>query len=168
MPAKPRYPLEAYLVHIQAQKEQAYKELAAALAKVREEEAKRDAIKEQLEKLEADHKRWMADYWQGLRQGSFAPHDIESRRNHLEGLASDARDRKRELLAQERAVQRAEQAAEKVREEFARVSNEVKVHEEKKEEWRRELLREADRKEQRGMEDLSTARHIKKKDLGRG
>ena len=164
MPVKPRYPLEAYLGHVRAEKERIFKELAAGLEKVREEEAKRDAIQAKLAQLEADHKRWMADYWQGLREGSLGPNDIESRRNHLEGLASDTRDKKRELLAQERAVLRAEQAAEKVREEFGRISNEVKVHTEKKDEWLRELAREATRKEQRGMEDISTARHVRRQD----
>lgn len=162
MPARPRHPLEAYLTHLLGEKERAFKELAAALEKLRQEEERRAGIQAQLEQLESDHKRWMTDYWQGLREGRFGPTDIESRRNHLEGLASDARDRKRELLAQERQVQRAEQAAEKAREEFGRISNEVKAHQEKKDEWLREIAREADRKEQRGLEDLSTARHVRR------
>ncbi|MBK8229760.1 MAG: hypothetical protein IPK72_04050 [Candidatus Eisenbacteria bacterium] len=162
MPAKPRYPLEAYLTHLLGEKERAFKELAAALDKVRQEEERRAGMLARLEQLESDHKRWMGDYWQGLREGRFGPNDIEGRRNHLEGLASDTRDQKRELLAQERAVQRAEQAAETVRQEFGRISNEVKVHQEKKDEWLREIAREADRKEQRGMEDLSTARHVRR------
>lgn len=162
MAKKARYPLQIYLDHILNEKEEASRELAIAQERLRAEEQKKADLEAELVALEAEHEKWMRDYWQGLRQGALSQFDIESRRNHLEGLASDCRDKKLEILAQERQIQKAAQAVDAAREVFQAKANEVRIHEERKLEWAAEILREENRKEERALGDISTARHVRK------
>lgn len=162
MAKAPRYALEAYLTQLRGEKDQAWKALGAAQTKLTAEEEKKAALEAEHTELEARHRQYMADYWDGLRQGALSGAQIESRRLHLEGIASDTRDKKREILAQERAIVRATQAVEQAKTVYVGFANELEIHEEKKAEWKRGLAREESRKEQRALEDIALARHIRR------
>ncbi|MCA9729212.1 MAG: hypothetical protein R3E12_00235 [Candidatus Eisenbacteria bacterium] len=163
MPPKPRYQFEAYLVHLQGEKETAQRALAEAMDRHADEQRKlaeliaaRDALQESL-------RRWKAELDEGLRAARWTVMEMETRQNHLRRLRTDIDDQQRLVLAQQRAVQRAERAVEEAREALQKIANEVKVHEERKEKWLEELRREEQRLEQKRMEEISQAMHERRR-----
>jgi len=163
VPKKPRYSLESYLGHVRQKKEEALRALGVAEEKLRVEREKHDRLKGELAALTEERDRRREEYWKGLREGKLTPPEIQGRKNHLEGIESDAREKRMELLAHDRAIARAEKGVEEARGAFQEVSNEVKIHEEKKERWLKELKKEEEKKLQREMEDISSATHERRR-----
>jgi len=163
VPKKPRYSLESYLEHIRSKKEDALRVLGEAEEKLRVEREKHDRLKSEYDALSTERDRRREEYWKGLREGKLSPPEIQGRKNHLEGIESDAREKRMEMLAQDRAIRRAEKGVEEARLSFQEVSNEEKIHEEKKERWLKELKKEEEKKLQREMEDISGATHERRR-----
>jgi hypothetical protein len=160
---KPRYPLESYLEHTRQRKEQALQELGAAEEKVREEREKHDRLEAELEKILSERDERKSRYWTDLREGKLKVTDIQAQKNYLEKVEGDGREKRREVLAHERAIKRAEKAVEEAREAFKEISNEVKIHEEKKGRWLAEIKKEEERKAQIEAEDISGAMYERRR-----
>ena len=155
--------MESYLQHIGQKKEEALRVLGAAEENLRVEREKHDSLKSELDALTGERDRRRKEYWKGLREGKLTPPEIQARKNHLEGIESDTREKRMEMLAQDRAIRRAEKGVEEARLAFQEISNELKIHEEKKERWLKELKREEEKKLQREMEDISSATYERRR-----
>ena len=154
---QPKYQLDVYITHILGEKERLQNELHEAERKHAAEQEKYQALETEFTQLESDFQRWKGEYETALREGTLNAMDIRRRNDHLKRVHSDANEKRREMLAQQRAMQRTERAVEKAREEFQNISNEVKIHEEKKQRWLDELKREEMKKEQKQIEEISSA-----------
>lgn len=154
---KPKYPLQVYLTHILGEKERLQTELREAERKHEVEQEKYQTLEREFQQLESDFHRWKGEYETALREGTLNAQDIRRRNDHLKRVQSDANEKRREMLAQQRALQRTERAVEKAREDYQNASNEVKIHEEKKQRWLDDWKREEMRKEQKQIEEISSA-----------
>ena len=154
---QPKYQLEAYITHIVGEKERLQNELREAERKHEAEREKYRVLEAEFTQLESDYHRWKGEYESALREGALNAMDIRRRNDHLNRVQSDANEKRREMLAQQRALQRTERAVQKAREDFQNISNEVKIHEEKKQRWLDELKREEMKKEQKQIEEISSA-----------
>ena len=163
MPKAPKYQFESYLLHLRDEKDACARALAAAESeRVRQEEIL-SGLAEKSRQLEQELQRWKDDYSRGLQGGTFAVQELASRRDHLRRLEGDLNDARRAELAQRRAAQKAQRAEDEARATFRAKANEVQVHEDRKERWLADLKREELRKEQKQAEEISTARHERKR-----
>ncbi|MEZ4649864.1 MAG: hypothetical protein R3E97_13965 [Candidatus Eisenbacteria bacterium] len=163
MPKAPKYQFESYLLHLRDEKDAAARALAEAETERRRQEEILSRLAEKSAALQADTQRWKSDYAAGLEAGAFSVQELGTRRDHLRRLEGDVVEARRQELAQGRAVQKAARAEDEARALFQAKTNEVQVHEDRKERWLVELRREELRKEQKQAEEISTARHERRR-----
>ncbi len=113
--------------------------------------------------MQAERTKWKDEYNAGLSGGAFSVQDLGLRKDHLKRLDTDLNDQKRAELAQKRAVTKAERIEEAARVAFQEKANEVKVHEDRKERWLADLKKEELRREQKEIEEISTAMHERRR-----
>ena len=159
MPKKPDYPFEVYLTHLLSEKDELQKAWARTKSALATEKAEWRRLEEETKQLQGEIQRWKKEYNDGLGAGSLSALEMTSRRDHLRRLDGDLGDQKRRELAQKRAVEKARRRDETAEAAFLEKSNEVQVHEDRKEQWKKDLKREALRREQKQLEEISTAMH---------
>ncbi|MCA9758115.1 MAG: hypothetical protein KDA27_20140 [Candidatus Eisenbacteria bacterium] len=163
MPKAPKYQFESYLLHLRDEKDAAARALADAENERLRQEQILARLSEKTQALQADGQKWKSDYAAGLEAGAFSVQELGTRRDHLRRLDGDIVEARRQELAQGRAVQKAVRAEDEARATFQAKANEVQVHEDRKERWLQELKREELRKEQKQIEEISTARHERRR-----
>lgn len=163
MPKAPKYQFESYLIHLRDEKDACARTLAAAETERTRQEGILARLAAKASELAEQFQRWKDEYSQGLRDGVFAVQELGSRRDHLRRMEGDLTDARRAELAQKRAVQRAQQAEDQARSDFQAKANEVQAHEDRKERWLADLKRETLRREQKQAEEISTARHERRR-----
>lgn len=167
MAKKPKYKLDVYLDDVRRRKKAVRERVVEAEEKVRAEREALEAIQAQLDRLTRDKEERTKEYWKGMKGGTFTVAEIQTRKNHLESIEGSYRDARRKYLGQDRAVGRAEKALAAVQEEYKEISNEVKVHEELKEKWLKKVKYEEMKREEKSIEEISSALYEKRRREGR-
>lgn len=159
--AGPKYPLQALLDQRERVKEDAKKAFAAALKAVDAAKARLAEIHAEREALVAERADREAHLYDADANGQLAIARIEERRLGLVHLGERIAAKAQEIEAQEGVVRAAEAAAEESKAALVAADQELKAIEKHRESWRLELKKEAERKEQRLSEEISSAQFVR-------
>src|SRR5690606_14325824 len=69
VPSPPRYPLDAWLTHLRAEKEAAQRAVAEARSHLEQERRRLDDVLRRHDELRAEHRRWEEELEAGMRAG---------------------------------------------------------------------------------------------------
>ena len=163
MPSPTRYPLDAYLVHLRAEKEAAQRAVVEARLRLESEQQKLSDLLRWQDELRAEHRRWQENLQSGLHAGRWTVAELLQRQNHLNRLRSDRETHGARILTQRRAIELAERAAEQTDERLREVASETLAHERRKEAWLAEAAHEKQRAEQKETDQIGQAIHERRR-----
>lgn len=163
VPSPTRFPLDAYLVHLRAEKDAAQRAVADARLRLESEQQRLSDLLARREELRAEQRRWEEQLQSGLHAGRWTVAELRQRQSHLERLGSDRDTHRERILGQRRAIEAAERAVKDADEHLREIASETLAHERRKEAWLAEAAHERQRAEQKEIDQIGQAIHERRR-----
>ncbi len=158
---KPNYPLQVVREQREREKEAAEERLGEALTALKEEKERLVGIRKQLKQLKSRCDEAMAHLYDLDEAGMLDPGVLARRKSGIEFIKQSIQRTRRDMEAQEKRVIEAERAVEAAKSALVEAMQALKAIEKHYEKWLEERKREAARKEQKLIEEISTAAYLR-------
>lgn len=150
----PKYRLQALLQIRERAEQEAKEEFARAAAHLRQEEARLQHEKDELERMIEDRKRRRAEYANKLATGEMKITEQSAAYRYIDRLKELEAEQRGKIDAHKEMVHEAEKAMKRAQDELVIATQELKALTKHKESWETKLKKERELKEENALDEI--------------